>query len=374
MSPQIVKPTILINVEQAKRNIQRMVEKARGQGIRFRPHFKTHQSAAIGEWFRQAGVTAITVSSLEMAQYFARHGWDDITIAFPANLRQVRGFDELARSLHLGLLVESIETVEYLANHLTAAMDVWIEIDDGTNRSGVRWDCPEKVSELVKILQSHSHLRTVGLLTHAGRIYRAGSPAEIKRIYHETVERMIMVRQFLTGQGYALDISVGDTPGCTLCADLGPVDEIRPGNFVLYDAMQLIMGVCKTNDIAAIVACPVVAIYPERGEVVIYGGAVHLSKDTVKVIDQNVYGLVATVKGMKRSQPDHPRISLVNGGYVTRLTQEHGVVALPEPALRRLKVGDLLYLIPAHVCLTVSALGEYCSMSGEIINTMNVEL
>jgi len=154
MSLEIEKPTILLNVDQAKRNIQRMAVKAQRQGIRFRPHFKTHQSAAIGEWFRQAGVTAITVSSLEMAQYFARHGWDDITIAFPANLRQVGAFNKLARSIHLGLLVESIETVDYLSNQLTAPVDTWVEIDDGTNRTGVRWDRHRKLNEFIMRLSN----------------------------------------------------------------------------------------------------------------------------------------------------------------------------------------------------------------------------
>ena len=28
-----------------------------------------------------------------------------------------------------------------------------------------------------------------------------------------------------------------------------------------------------------VIACPVVALHPERKEVIIYGGAVHLSKD-----------------------------------------------------------------------------------------------
>ena len=89
-------------------------------GVTFRPHFKTHQSAEIGEWFRAAGVTAITVSSVDMALYFARHGWNDITIAFPANLRQQRDLAELARQIHLGLLVESVETVQHLASMLDA--------------------------------------------------------------------------------------------------------------------------------------------------------------------------------------------------------------------------------------------------------------
>jgi len=44
----IVKPTLVLDEACARRNIARMAEKARRQGIRFRPHFKTHQSAGIG--------------------------------------------------------------------------------------------------------------------------------------------------------------------------------------------------------------------------------------------------------------------------------------------------------------------------------------
>jgi D-serine deaminase-like pyridoxal phosphate-dependent protein len=368
MSPEIVKPTILLNIEQAVRNINRMSEKARRQGIRFRPHFKTHQSAVIGEWFRQVGVTAITVSSVDMALYFSRCGWDDITIAFPVNLRQASVMNELAQSTHLGLLVESVDTVKILSTLLANPVDIWIEIDDGSNRSGVRWDRPEEVLPLAAAVQANSRFRMRGLLTHAGRIYHAGSPAEIQRIFYETVERMNMLRVFMSEKGFALDISVGDTPGCTLCEDLGVVDEIRPGNFVLYDAMQMAMGVCAIQDIAAVMACPVVAKYPVRGEVVIYGGAVHFSKDTFDVNGQNVYGMVVNMEEI--NNPDQSWITPVEGGYLTRLSQEHGVASLPESSLQRVKSGDLLYIIPAHVCLTVSAMGEYRTQVGTIITTL----
>lgn len=369
----IVKPTLLLNIERAKQNISRMVEKAYHQSVRFRPHFKTHQSATIGEWFREAGVTAITVSSVDMAQYFARHGWDDITIAFPVNLRQVDELNELARSIHLGLLVESVETVNYLTHHLTAPVDVWIEIDDGSNRTGIRWDNLERVFQLLTFSKDTNNFRVRGLLTHAGRIYHAASPVEIIKIYNETVRRMEFIQKYIAEQGLNLEISVGDTPGCTLCKNFGPVDEIRPGNFVLYDAMQLAMGVCKPRDIAALVACPLVAKYPERGEVIIYGGASHLSKDTVRVDGQNTFGLVATLKEEDVGLKNNPWFSVVKGGFVARVTQEHGVVYLPEPYLHRVKVGELIYIIPAHVCLTVSLLGEYYSADGQIIKTMNKE-
>ena len=67
--PTIEKPTLLIDPIRVQNNIRRMAEKARRQNVRFRPHFKTHQSALVGEWFRDQGVSAITVSSVDMALY-----------------------------------------------------------------------------------------------------------------------------------------------------------------------------------------------------------------------------------------------------------------------------------------------------------------
>jgi len=75
---KIVKPTLLLDEQRAVQNIERMVEKAGKNGVLLRPHFKTHQSAEIGEWFRSRGVHAITVSSVDMAEYFIDHGWKDI--------------------------------------------------------------------------------------------------------------------------------------------------------------------------------------------------------------------------------------------------------------------------------------------------------
>ena len=81
-------PTLLIHKEKAERNIRRMADKAKRSCVIIRPHFKTHQSVEVGELFRQQGINQITVSSVSMAQFFATHGWDDITLAFPVNLRE----------------------------------------------------------------------------------------------------------------------------------------------------------------------------------------------------------------------------------------------------------------------------------------------
>ncbi|MFV0375749.1 MAG: hypothetical protein ACK5JD_00445 [Mangrovibacterium sp.] len=63
----IIRPTLLLDKAVCLRNIARMAERAKAKNLKFRPHFKTHQSAVIGTWYRQFGVSSITVSSVQMA-------------------------------------------------------------------------------------------------------------------------------------------------------------------------------------------------------------------------------------------------------------------------------------------------------------------
>ncbi len=181
----IEKPTLLLDSETARRNIHHMNEKAKAQNIHFRPHFKTHQSAEIGEWFRREGVRAITVSSLDMAKYFARHGWQDITVAFPVNLRQMSLIQELAECIHLALLVESPGVVQTLGQQLKSPVDIWIKIDTGAGRTGINWNQFSEAEALVKEIQRIPQLNLRGILTHAGHTY-IPSPEEIVKRYHES--------------------------------------------------------------------------------------------------------------------------------------------------------------------------------------------
>ncbi|HEX9018273.1 MAG TPA: alanine racemase [Anaerolineaceae bacterium] len=372
----IEKPTLLLDPLAVRRNIHRMAEKVRaanraGQPVRFRPHFKTHQSAEIGEWFRPEGVTAITTSSVDMAQYFAASGWDDITIAFSANLRQAGALAALAAQVKLGLLVESVETVQQLAQVIQQPVDLWLKVDAGAHRTGLLWENPSEAAQVIEAVrecssQNAGRFRLRGLLTHAGNTYGGIGQDEVCRRYSESGQHMQSLRSALHEMGLGpLEISVGDTPGTSLCADLGPVDEIRPGNFVFYDAMQLHIGSCAWQDVAVALACPVVAKHPERGEVIVYGGAVHLSKDYYLDNDRKVYGAVCL--------PDQDHWSApLPGAYVSGVSQEHGIIHMDAPDLQRVQIGDLLCVLPAHSCLTVTLMKKYLTLDGQWIDTMNV--
>ncbi len=365
---QIDQPTLLIDEAVTRSNIARMAQRAKDRGVTFRPHFKTHQSAQIGEWFHDQGVEKIAVSSVEMAEYFAAHGWADILIAFSMNPRQIQRINALARSVHLGILIENMEVLPPLFLFGVEPLDVWIKVDAGNRRTGLDWQDKKAIHEICEVVKRNPRLKLTGLLTHSGHSYHAGSKKAVNRVFREGVKRLNHLRDELEKAGFiGLKVSVGDTPGCSLCENWSGIDEVRPGNFVLYDAQQASAGSCGIKDISVALACPVVAKHPERREVVVYGGAIHLSKDYLEVDGKVSYGLPTLPvlpRGEGWGEPmQHARVD--------RLSQEHGIVWIPGPEFERIAVGDLVFILPAHSCLTVQAMGEFRTLKGEKISTFN---
>lgn len=78
----VIKPTLVIDEVKCRNNIRSMADKALANNLIFRPHFKTHQSAKVGNWFRDYGVDRITVSSVDMAGYFTEHRRHSILQSF----------------------------------------------------------------------------------------------------------------------------------------------------------------------------------------------------------------------------------------------------------------------------------------------------
>lgn len=356
-------PTLLLDETQAQANIARMAAKARQSGVSFRPHFKTHQSATIGSLFRTHTVSALTVSSVQMGHYFADHGWDDITIAFPFNPLEHEAVEALARRVKLGVLVDSVAAAIFLRDHLGVSVRVWLEVDTGYHRTGLDWQDASTARDMAEICASAEHLTLVGLLTHAGHSYAARGADAIRTIWDETVTRLRALRNSLAAAGHeGLLLSPGDTPCCSVVDDFSAVDEIRPGNFVFYDVMQAEIGACTLDEIAVAVACPVVSVQPHLGQVAVYGGAVHLSKDSLTEADgRQQYGRVALWSGEGRWGPILPE------ARVTRLSQEHGLISVSPQEIEQISVGDVLAILPVHSCLTANLLKGYVTLDGQVI-------
>ncbi|MBK6967401.1 MAG: alanine racemase [Bacteroidales bacterium] len=340
-------PTILINEQICRQNIHQMAEKARTKQLIFRPHFKTHQSVEVGGWFREEGIDAITVSSVKMADFFSKAGWKDITIAFPVNMREIEEISRHAGKIKLNVLFDVPEQAEALALKLGSPAGYFIKIDVGYHRAGVLPDDFKTIDAIISSAGSELlHFR--GFLTHAGQTYTAKSKDEIIKIHGNASEILYRLKQKYIQKYPGIIASTGDTPSCSLAEDFTGIDEIRPGNFVFYDLMQLKLGSCGFSQIAAAVICPVVSVYPDRNEALIFGGAVHLSKESLTNPDGSKnYGLIVPfVDGYWQSPKGND--------YLVSLSQEHGIFRTSSQWARSLKPGDQVAVIPVHSCLAAN--------------------
>ena len=361
-SSTLKKPQLILDLGKARRNLRRILDKFQRQGVSFRPHFKTHQCAAIGEMFREMGVDAITVSSLDMAVYFADHGWDDITLAVPVNPGQVDDIARLAQRIRLHVLVDSPETTIRLDEALTSKCPLWMKVDVGYGRVGIPWDKQQALLKLVQRVESSDHLEFRGLLTHSGHTYECRGREEVVRCFNEGRERMLGLKKMLLDHGVAARISMGDTPSASLVDDFEGVDEMRPGNFVFYDLTQAEVGSCSVDDIAVATACPVIGKYEDDLKVVVYGGSVHLSKDSLTIAGERLFGQLALPKAGGWEIVPRP------DGKVTSCCQEVSKIRVSREVFERIELGQTVYILPAHSCLAAEVYPRYLTTEGEFLD------
>jgi D-serine deaminase-like pyridoxal phosphate-dependent protein len=346
----IIRPTLLIREKACRANIAAMQQKAAEGKMLFRPHFKTHQLLEVGRWFREAGIEAITVSSASMALKFAADGWSDITIAFPANIREAGLFNRLAATIRLNLLLDSPVTAAALGRMMKHPAGVFIEIDSGQGRSGLPYGDLTGIDETLQVIRNSPLLRFMGFLTHAGQTYLAESREAVIGIHRQTTARLQQLKERYRGEFPDLLISTGDTPSCSMLPALEGADEIRPGNFVYYDLMQYYLGSCSLDNIAVAVACPVCGIYPQRNEVLIYGGAVHLSREYLNR-DGIFFGLPVLLHEDGWQEP-------LIGSRLVSLSQEHGIIRTTAEQPAGILPGGLIGILPVHACLSAALLQD----------------
>jgi D-serine deaminase-like pyridoxal phosphate-dependent protein len=356
-------PTLLVDKQKCIANIKMMKAKAEKANVIFRPHFKTHQSATVGEWFREEGVEKITVSSIKMAKYFADNGWNDITIAFPTNILEIDDINTLAERITLNLQLESMGVARFLESYLNSNVNVFIKIDSGYHRTGIWCENIQEIETLVEEINKSERLNLLGFLTHSGQNYNAANEKEILDNHAGSLRIMSEIKGYFKEKYPNLIASIGDTPGCSLAEAFHGIDEIRPGNFVFYDLQQFILDTCHDTDIALVMSCPVVAKHQERNEIVIYGGGVHLSKEFIPTGEEKLFGSLVKFDDKGWTQ-------ILSGGYLASLSQEHGIIRVNDDLFKEIDMGEQIGIVPVHSCMTVSCMPQMFTTEGEELDML----
>jgi D-serine deaminase-like pyridoxal phosphate-dependent protein len=342
-------PCLVVHQEILEENIRRVAEHAARRGIAVRPHQKTHKTAQIARMQVEAGAIGGTCAKLGEAEALVNAGaLDDVLIAY-----QIVGDRKIARLLalndraHVSVAIDGPEAAQALSEAFERAgkvLDVVIEVNTGLNRAGTLPG--QDALRLARTVREMPGLRLRGVMTHEGHVARASSGEELDEIALKAGEDLVATANLLRENGISVEVvSVGSTPAAFATTTVEGITEMRPGTYVFNDSSAFRFGRigperCALRILATVISRPA----PDRA--VIDAGSKTLAKDP------------------SPSKPGHGYIVEYPEATIVRLSEEHGVVELPESA-RGLKVGDRVEVIPNHVCPTVNLQDEMFVVRGD---------
>ena len=354
--PELDTPALRIDLDRMERNLEEMAALARERGVQMRPHIKTHKMPEIARKQIALGAVGITVAKLGEAEMMARAGLRDIFVCYPLigeiKLRRLR---ELAREVNMMTIVESAEGARGLSSALAGEakpLDVLLDLEVGYGRVGV---VQERAGLLAELVDSLPGLRLRGVCIHEGNVYGEPDPECRAQLAHEQVGKMLAIARDLQSRGHNIEIvSSGSTPGARYTLEVEGITEIRPGNYVFYDTMQVALGTTDLDHCALSVVTAVVS-HQESSRAVIDASAKALALDKGLGIAARGHGWVV----------EHPGI------IVERLSEEHGWLQLEDG--ETVQIGDRLEVIPNHACVVTNLFNEVAVTRGDqLVDTWKV--
>lgn len=346
----------MVDLDIVERNARRMAEAASKRGVHLRPHMKTHKSVALASIQVAAGAGGVTVGTLGEAEVMADGGIADIFLAYPvwvagskgARVRALHGRPDLIFSVGVDSRAGGRQLAAAVAG-TSKPLRVLIELDPGYHRTGVD---PATCGELAVKLRALG-LEVIGAFTHGGHAYR-GREFVSSAAADEVAAISVAADSLRAVAVEPLILSAGSTP-TALEAASGPVNEVRPGTYLINDRIQVCIGSCGPADVAIAVAATVVS-ESARGKFVIDAGAKSLTKDVPPYLTGHGF------------LPDYPQAVL------ERLSDYHGEVVLFEPTDSRPRLGDVVAIVPNHVCPVIDLFDSFvATRSGEVVGRWRVD-
>lgn len=331
-------PAVVIDRTKVDANLARAQAYADANGLKLRPHIKTHKLPTFARLQCELGAIGITCQKVGEAEVMADGGINDIFIPY-----NILGDGKLARlkALHqrvnMSVSADSTVTVAGYADHFTDPahpLPVLIECDIGAGRCGVQ--SSEEALALARQIEAAPGLRFEGLMAYPPR----GAMQDVERWLEDAVA-------LLEKDGIAVNtISNGGSPDFYAAATVKSATEHRPGTYIYSDRMQVAFGHGTLEDCALTVLATVVS-RPTPDRAVLDTGSKALAADTAPV-------------------PGHGHIVEYPDAVITTLNEEHGIVDLSACATKP-EIGDKVRIIPNHVCVVSNLFDVVNLTDGETV-------
>ncbi len=336
-------PALLIDSAKMLENLDSVQKLATNKGLNLRPHFKTHKSIELAKLQIEKGAVGMACAKTEEALCLAKAGIKDIQIA-----NVITGKHKYDRLIEVHKIVdkltfgvdslEHIEEADAVAKANDVCLNVQIEVNYGYNRNGI--STKEQLLLLANAILEYDNLNFDGIYTHAGSVYSSQTTDEIVEISKESIRLMSHFVKTLKEEGFKCStVSIGSTPELKHLRKTEHITELRPGNYIFFDNMQVKFGSCIEEDISLFVIATVIGVHRDR--IILDAGTKSIGAEKLK------FG--------KERLPGHGKLYGKNT-IISRISEEHCIIDHP---MDEFYVGDKVLLIPNHACPVANMYEKY---------------
>ena len=338
-------PAVLIDLDRVEANLKRVQDYADRNGLKLRPHIKTHKLPRFAKRAIELGAVGITVQKLGEAEVMADAGITEIFLPYnilgAAKLARLKA---LAGRVNISVTADSAETVEGLSSTFAGSatpLTVLVECDTGMGRCGVQ--TPAAAVALAEKIANSPGLHFGGLMT-----YPAAGQVEANAAW------LGAAKVALASAGLPAEIvSNGGTPDIWRAHEVKAATEHRPGTYIYLDRYQVAKGVGGFEDCALTVLATVVS-RPTEDRAIIDAGSKSLTSD---LLGMTGFGLIEA----------YPEAAIVG------LSEEHGTIDLSN-CTSKPRIGDKLRIIPNHACVVSNLFDTVTLISKDaVVETVRVD-
>ena len=334
---EVLTPALVIYPEMIASNLERTLTLLEGDGSRWRVHIKTAKLGYTLRMLVERGIRNFKCATTLELLTACECGADDVLFAYPSMGANARRVQELAAQfprVRVSVLAENEEQVRQWPG---SRVGVFIDINPGMNRTGVEQNAVADVVALARAVRG-AGLEFRGLHYYDGHLggleFNERAP-----VAHRGYDQLLQLVGAIERAGLPVgELITAGTPSFPAALAYGGfrgqgfVHRVSPGTIVYCDASSLTQLPAEYGyRPAALVAAHVVS-QPRAGIVTCDGGHKTVSADA---------GVPTCVV------VGHPELTPLAP------SEEHLPFAVAEGA-RGPQPGDILYLLPRHVCPTVN--------------------